>query len=78
MFQSYPDLQSAFGPLRDVSQEDSQYGDVLRAHGTRVLGIVKYLVEHWSDQDAVITHLHKLGQHHVIINAKVEYIDVSI
>lgn len=77
MFESYPDLKSAFGPFKHLTQNDSDYEEVLRSHGVRVVSIVELVLSKSPDNEDVIENLHELGRKHLSFNAKVEYIDVS-
>ncbi|ELT94512.1 hypothetical protein CAPTEDRAFT_227018 [Capitella teleta] len=76
MFESYPDLKSAFGPLRHMNKKDAGYEDVLRAHGIRVLSIVEQVLSKRHNMEEVLSILHDLGRKHLTFSAKVEYIDI--
>lgn len=77
MFESYPHMKAAFGPLRHLKHQDANYEDVLMSHGVRVLSVVQLVISNWTQRDKVIASLHDLGRNHLTFNAKVEYIDVS-
>lgn len=77
MFESYPDLKSAFGPFKHLNHHDASYEEVLRAHGVRVVNIVELVLNLWQNEEEVIQNLHELGRRHLTFSAKVEYVDVS-
>jgi hypothetical protein len=76
MFESYPDLKSAFVPFRQLNNRDADYEKVLKAHGLRVLLIVDEVLT--KQRDEVITLLHDLGRQHLVFNARAEHLDVSM
>lgn len=77
MFESYPSLKNAFGPFKSLNADDMRYNNVLRAHGQRLLSTIASVIEKRDDPDAMVRHLHELGQKHMTFDAKMAYMDVS-
>ena len=61
-----------------MSQEDLKYSAELRAHALRVMGAVEKVISRLDEPEKLETLLHELCRSHVMYDARVEYIDVSI
>jgi len=76
MFESYPSLKQAFGPFKSLNADDLRYSKVLADHGQRLLNTIAAVLETRDDPDAMVKHLHDLGQKHMTFDAKMAYMDV--
>ena len=65
-------------PFKGMTKEDLQYSNQLKTHALRVMGTVDKCLARIDDTKKIQEMLHDLGSRHVMYNAKVDYIDVSI
>ena len=77
MFESYPGLRQAFATFKSLKTEDERYLNELRNHGKLLLATIASVLEKQNDPDAMISHLHELGQKHMTFDANMAYMDVS-
>lgn len=65
-------------PFKGMTKEDLQYSNQLRTHALRVMGTVEKCLARIEEPKKLQEMLSDLGSRHVMYNAKVDYIDVSI
>ena len=78
LFETHPDIQDVFTPFRGMTKEEMKHSSSLRAHALRVMSAVEKLLARINDMDKVEQLLYEMGQRHMMYDAKVDYIDVSI
>ncbi|RWS29796.1 neuroglobin-like protein [Leptotrombidium deliense] len=76
LFETHPDVQQMFLPLRSILKEDLKYSKELRAHALRVMGYIQKVVARLKEPEKCEQLLQDLGKRHVTYGAKVEYIDL--
>ena len=78
LFETHPDIQDVFTPFRGMTKEEMKHSSSLRTHALRVMSAVEKLLARINDMDKVEQLLYEMGQRHMMYDAKVDYIDVSI
>lgn len=78
LFETHPDVQEVFMPFKGKSKEDLSHSAQLKAHALRVMGTVEKCLARINEPKKMEELLHDLGAKHVMYNARVDYIDVSI
>lgn len=75
LFETHPDLQEIFIPLRGLNQDQLRNSKELRTHALRVMGFVQKAVARLDHPQKLEELLGILGKSHIAYGAKAEYLE---
>lgn len=76
LFDNHPEVQDAFLPFKQLSQQDMEQSAVLRSHALRVMGTVDKCISRLNRPERMRELMGELGHRHINYNAKEEFIEM--
>ncbi|XP_025105346.1 non-symbiotic hemoglobin 1-like isoform X1 [Pomacea canaliculata] len=76
LFETHPDVQDIFIPFKGKKLEDLWTSTDLKSHVLRVMGTVEKCLARIHEPAKMESILHELGVKHLLLNIRVEYLDL--